>query len=166
MQAEPVLTNTPSNRNLLESDSKTYEVRGETYGLNNGIVLYHYTFSPYAKRVVWYLTLRGIDYAECVRLTFPPTSFPPSLEFAYKECRNNRTCCPVLTSLSWMCTIAESRLWQLVVTSIAILESSFASSNSSSREVPSPQRRPKPLRSRNCLRYGLSKVGSSLAHLN
>ena len=69
MQAEPVLTNTPSSRNLLESDSKTYDERGETYGPNNGIVLYHYTFSPYAKRVVWYLALRGIDYAECVRPT-------------------------------------------------------------------------------------------------
>lgn len=34
---------------------------------NNGIVLYHYSFSPYARRVIWYLALRGIDYAECVR---------------------------------------------------------------------------------------------------
>lgn len=35
-------------------------------GPNNGIVLYHYSFSPYARRVIWYLALRGIDYAECV----------------------------------------------------------------------------------------------------
>ena len=33
---------------------------------NNGIVLYHYSFSPVARRVLWYLSLRGIDYAECV----------------------------------------------------------------------------------------------------
>ncbi len=30
------------------------------------IVLYHYTFSPYARRIVWYLTLRGIPYSQCV----------------------------------------------------------------------------------------------------
>ena len=36
-------------------------------GPNNGIVLYHYSFSPFARRVLWYLSLRGIDYAECVR---------------------------------------------------------------------------------------------------
>lgn len=36
-------------------------------GPNNSIVLYHYSFSPYARRVLWYLALRGIDYAECVR---------------------------------------------------------------------------------------------------
>ena len=37
-------------------------------GPNNGIVLFHYSFSPYARRVSWYLALRGIDYAECVRV--------------------------------------------------------------------------------------------------
>jgi hypothetical protein len=37
----------------------------------NDLVLYHYTYSPYARRIVWYLTLRGIDFAQCVRL-FPP----------------------------------------------------------------------------------------------
>jgi hypothetical protein len=36
-------------------------------GPNNDIVLYHYSFSPYARRVIWYLALRGIDYAQCVR---------------------------------------------------------------------------------------------------
>ena len=35
---------------------------------DNGIVLYHYSFSPYARRVTWYLALRGIGYAECVCL--------------------------------------------------------------------------------------------------
>ncbi len=37
-------------------------------GPNNGIVLYHYSFSPFARRVLWYLSLRGIDYAECVSI--------------------------------------------------------------------------------------------------
>jgi hypothetical protein len=30
------------------------------------IILYHYPFSPYARRIVWYLRLRGISYIECV----------------------------------------------------------------------------------------------------
>lgn len=30
------------------------------------IVLYHYPYSPYARRVVWYLQLRGIPYSQCV----------------------------------------------------------------------------------------------------
>jgi hypothetical protein len=41
-------------------------------GANNGIVLYHYSFSPVARRVLWYLSLRGIDYAECVRISLKP----------------------------------------------------------------------------------------------
>jgi glutathione S-transferase len=36
------------------------------------IILFHYTFSPFAKRIVWYLKLRGIPYAECIQpLTLP-----------------------------------------------------------------------------------------------
>ncbi|EXJ79857.1 hypothetical protein A1O3_08142 [Capronia epimyces CBS 606.96] len=46
-------------------------------GPNNGIVLYHYSFSPYARRVLWYLALRGIDYAECKQ---PPTMPRPDLK--------------------------------------------------------------------------------------
>ncbi|KAI5203826.1 hypothetical protein AUEXF2481DRAFT_26061 [Aureobasidium subglaciale EXF-2481] len=38
----------------------------------NDIILFHYTFSPFAKRIVWYLKLRGIPYAECIQpLTLP-----------------------------------------------------------------------------------------------
>lgn len=33
---------------------------------NNDIVLFHYHISPLGWRVVAYLALRGIDYAECV----------------------------------------------------------------------------------------------------
>jgi len=33
----------------------------------NGIILYHYSFSPYARRVIWYLALAWIDFAQCVR---------------------------------------------------------------------------------------------------
>jgi glutathione S-transferase len=36
------------------------------------IILFHYAFSPFAKRIVWYLKLRGIPYAECIQpLTLP-----------------------------------------------------------------------------------------------
>ncbi|KAB5572649.1 hypothetical protein GE09DRAFT_679218 [Coniochaeta sp. 2T2.1] len=31
------------------------------------IILYHYAYSPYARRVVWYMQLRGIPYTECLQ---------------------------------------------------------------------------------------------------
>ncbi len=31
------------------------------------IIVYHYPFSPYGRRITWYLALRGLPYAECVR---------------------------------------------------------------------------------------------------
>ena len=34
---------------------------------HNDIVFFHYPFSPIARQVVGYLTLRGIDYAECLQ---------------------------------------------------------------------------------------------------
>jgi len=33
----------------------------------NNIVHFHYPFSPYARRIIWYLQLRGIAHAQCVR---------------------------------------------------------------------------------------------------
>ncbi|GAM82715.1 hypothetical protein ANO11243_006990 [Dothideomycetidae sp. 11243] len=42
----------------------------------NGIILYHYPFSPYARRIVWYMTLRKIEYAQCLQ---PPTLPRPDL---------------------------------------------------------------------------------------
>ncbi|KAH7358424.1 glutathione S-transferase [Plectosphaerella cucumerina] len=44
---------------------------------NPQVVFYHYTFSPYAKRVAWYLTLRGIPYSQCLQPTLMPR---PDLE--------------------------------------------------------------------------------------
>ncbi|KAL2126809.1 hypothetical protein VTI74DRAFT_194 [Chaetomium olivicolor] len=40
------------------------------------IILYHYPYSPYARRIVWYLRLRGIPYMECIQ---PPLLPRPHL---------------------------------------------------------------------------------------
>ncbi|PKS07598.1 hypothetical protein jhhlp_006204 [Lomentospora prolificans] len=38
----------------------------------NSIILFHYTYSPYARRVAWYLALRGIPYSECIQPPIMP----------------------------------------------------------------------------------------------
>ncbi|KAJ9625033.1 hypothetical protein H2203_004985 [Taxawa tesnikishii (nom. ined.)] len=43
----------------------------------NDIIVFQYPFSPYARRVLWYLELRGIPYAQCVNPT--PASPRPDL---------------------------------------------------------------------------------------
>ncbi|OAA68658.1 Thioredoxin-like fold protein [Niveomyces insectorum RCEF 264] len=40
------------------------------------IILYHYAYSPFARRVQWYLLLRGLPYSECLQ---PPTMPRPDL---------------------------------------------------------------------------------------
>jgi len=40
------------------------------------IVFYHYTFSPFARRVVWYMNLRNIPYSQCLQ---PPIMPRPDL---------------------------------------------------------------------------------------
>lgn len=32
------------------------------------IVFYHYAYSTFARRIQWYLLLRGLPYSECVSL--------------------------------------------------------------------------------------------------
>ncbi|KAI1618000.1 glutathione S-transferase [Exophiala viscosa] len=54
-------------------------------GPNNGIVLYHYSFSPYARRVLWYLSLRGIDYAECKQAPVLPRPDLNALGINYRR---------------------------------------------------------------------------------
>ncbi|KAM7212667.1 hypothetical protein V8F06_011955 [Rhypophila decipiens] len=36
------------------------------------VVLYHYPYSPYARRVLWYLHLRGIPFTQCVQPPIMP----------------------------------------------------------------------------------------------
>ncbi|CAK7227376.1 hypothetical protein SBRCBS47491_006548 [Sporothrix bragantina] len=40
------------------------------------VVFYHYAFSPYARRIQWYMFLRGLPYSECMQ---PPTMPRPDL---------------------------------------------------------------------------------------
>lgn len=54
-------------------------------GPNNGIVLYHYSFSPYARRIIWYLALRGIDYAQCNQPPVLPRPDVKALGVTYRR---------------------------------------------------------------------------------
>ncbi|ORY65427.1 glutathione S-transferase [Pseudomassariella vexata] len=49
------------------------------------VVLYHYTFSPYARRIVWYLTLRGIPYIQCLQPLIMPRPDVTQLGIAYRR---------------------------------------------------------------------------------
>ncbi|KAG8525830.1 uncharacterized protein KY384_000590 [Bacidia gigantensis] len=51
----------------------------------NDIILYHYQFSPFARRVTWYLTLRGIPYAECLQPAILPRPDLERLGVAYRR---------------------------------------------------------------------------------
>ncbi|KAF6816222.1 glutathione s-transferase [Colletotrichum sojae] len=45
-------------------------------GEDRNIVLYHYSTSPYARRIAWYLALRGIPYVQCMQ---PPVMPRPDV---------------------------------------------------------------------------------------
>ncbi len=47
----------------------------------NDLILYHYPYSPVARRIVWYLAFRGIEYAQCVRTSLS-SHVSPSLNIA------------------------------------------------------------------------------------
>lgn len=51
----------------------------------NDLVLYHYSFSPYARRIVWYLTLRKIPYAQCLVPATMPRNVLKDLNVAYRR---------------------------------------------------------------------------------
>lgn len=52
---------------------------------HNDIVLFHYPFSPFARRVIWYLTLRGIDYAQCMQPPYLPREDINALGVKYRR---------------------------------------------------------------------------------
>ncbi|KAF3345214.1 putative transporter [Verticillium dahliae VDG2] len=49
------------------------------------LILYHYSYSPYARRVIWYLTLRGIPYLQCVQPPILPRPDVASLGIFYRR---------------------------------------------------------------------------------
>ncbi|EPS37611.1 hypothetical protein H072_8699 [Dactylellina haptotyla CBS 200.50] len=49
------------------------------------IVLYHYVFSPVARRVVWYLTLRRIPYVQCMQPNILPRPDVAQLGITYRR---------------------------------------------------------------------------------
>ncbi|PNY28370.1 Uncharacterized protein TCAP_01702 [Tolypocladium capitatum] len=49
------------------------------------IVLYHYFYSPYARRIVWYLALRGIPYSQCLQPPMMPRPDLARLGIAYRR---------------------------------------------------------------------------------
>ncbi|KAG9652291.1 hypothetical protein KCU95_g8435, partial [Aureobasidium melanogenum] len=51
----------------------------------NDIILFHYAFSPFAKRIVWYLKLRGIPYAECIQPLILPRPDLAELGINYRR---------------------------------------------------------------------------------
>ncbi|KAL8776736.1 MAG: hypothetical protein Q9213_008155 [Squamulea squamosa] len=52
---------------------------------HNDIILFHYPFSPYAKRVIWYLTLRGLEYAQCIQPAALPREDLNALGVKYRR---------------------------------------------------------------------------------
>ncbi|KAE9375167.1 hypothetical protein N431DRAFT_542783 [Stipitochalara longipes BDJ] len=49
------------------------------------IILYHYVGSPFSKRIVWYLTLRGIPYIQCLQPRILPRPDILSLGIKYRR---------------------------------------------------------------------------------
>ncbi|KAI9676058.1 MAG: hypothetical protein M1817_000801 [Caeruleum heppii] len=49
------------------------------------LVLFHYSFSPYVRRVVWYLTLRGIEYSQCIQPPVMPREDLGALGVSYRR---------------------------------------------------------------------------------
>jgi len=51
----------------------------------NSIILFHYPFSPYARRIVFYLQLRQIPYAQCLVPSIMPRTPLTALNIAYRR---------------------------------------------------------------------------------
>jgi hypothetical protein len=61
------------HQKLTSSNTMSNVVTMSSLARHPPIILYHYPYSPYARRIVWYLRLRGISYSECVS-RIPPIS--------------------------------------------------------------------------------------------
>lgn len=52
---------------------------------HNDIVLFHYPFSPFARKVIWYLTLRRIEYGQCIQPVYLPREDMNALGVKYRR---------------------------------------------------------------------------------
>jgi hypothetical protein len=63
LQRQSIVLDEPS---LSNNHFKAFKRPTFRMAFSRDIILYLYTFSPYARRVVWYLNLRKIPYTQCV----------------------------------------------------------------------------------------------------
>ncbi|KAH6609716.1 hypothetical protein Trco_003062 [Trichoderma cornu-damae] len=49
------------------------------------VILFHYTVSPFARRAVWYLALRGIPYSQCLQPSMLPRPDVARLGISYRR---------------------------------------------------------------------------------
>ncbi|KAM0287458.1 hypothetical protein ACHAQH_000411 [Verticillium albo-atrum] len=49
------------------------------------LIFYHYPYSPYACRVSWYLTLRGVPYSQCIQPPILPRPDLTTLGISYRR---------------------------------------------------------------------------------
>ncbi|KFY66651.1 hypothetical protein V496_01947 [Pseudogymnoascus sp. VKM F-4515 (FW-2607)] len=49
------------------------------------VIVYHYSYSPYARRVIWYLNLRNIPFSECVQPPIMPRPDLKALGVSYRR---------------------------------------------------------------------------------
>ncbi|KAJ3508892.1 hypothetical protein NM208_g15747 [Fusarium decemcellulare] len=52
---------------------------------NPRVIVYHYTYSPYARRLIWYLALRGIPYSQCLQPPLMPRPDVSRLGISYRR---------------------------------------------------------------------------------
>jgi hypothetical protein len=52
---------------MLEEEQKEHlHYHRNNMSVPNDLCFFWYTYSPYARKVAWYLALRGLAYAQCV----------------------------------------------------------------------------------------------------
>ncbi|KAM0420853.1 hypothetical protein ACHAPT_011383 [Fusarium lateritium] len=52
---------------------------------NPRVIIYHYPYSPYARRLIWYLALRGIPYSQCLQPPLMPRPDVSRLGISYRR---------------------------------------------------------------------------------
>ncbi|KAI8725245.1 GST N-terminal domain-containing protein [Fusarium sp. LHS14.1] len=52
---------------------------------NPRVIVYHYSYSPYARKLLWYLALRGIPYSQCIQPPLMPRPDISRLGISYRR---------------------------------------------------------------------------------